>query len=203
MKEHNKVDEKYSRRVLALLLLVSLLVILVISLSFTIYIREQKENTKHENNTNQIIMKYTEDTNGISIQNAVPLTDEVGKAQTNENEYFDFTVQAKVDSEKKIEYEIAIVKDKSSTIPDKDIKIYLEEQKNGTYVQSAEPTNFVPIKSKTDIGAPVGTMVLKKVHQSSSLSKNYRLKMWINKDAIIDTNNSYTVRVNVYGKQVK
>ena len=184
MKENNKTDENYSRRILYLLLLVAFLVIVVISLSFTIYIREQKSKSKDINKKNEIVMRYTEDTNGISIQNAVPLTDEVGKAQSNENEYFDFTVESKVQSNQKIEYEIAVIKDKSSTIADKDIKIYLEEQKNGTYVESVAPVSFVPIESATDIGSPVGSMVLKKVHQSASLSKNYRLKIWISQEFV-------------------
>lgn len=42
-----------------------------------------------------VSMTYTESTNGISIENASPTSDEVGKKLNGKNEYFDFTVSTK------------------------------------------------------------------------------------------------------------
>ena len=202
MKEEIIRDEGYSRKVLLSLLLLTLFVILMISLSFSLYIKKQKDSIKKEDRISKISMNYTEDTNGISIENAMPIEDEIGKKQTNDNEYFDFTVNYNVVGDAKIEYEITAIKDSNSTINDSDVKLYLEEQKSGEYVQTLEPKEFTPISSSTSTGSPNGSMVLKKVIKTASGSSNYRLRMWIKKDANVEADKKYTVRINVYGKQI-
>lgn len=202
MKEEIIRDEGYARKVLLSLLLLTLFVILMISLSFSLYIKRQKEAIKKDDRISRISMNYTENTNGISIENAMPIEDEVGMKQTNDNEYFDFTVNYNVVGNAKVEYEIAAVKDSSSTIDDNDVKLYLEEQKSGTYVKTLEPKKFTPISSSTSVGSPKNSMVLKRVVKSASGSSNYRLRMWIKKEANVQADKKYTVKINVYGKQI-
>lgn len=195
-------DENYYRKVLVSLLLVTFLVILVISLSYSLYYQLQKENTYETNNSSRISMNYTEETNGIFIENATPVSDEVGMKLTNNNEYFDFNVATKMIPNTKVQYEIVAVKDKTSTIPDEDIKIYLEEQKNGTYVKSTEPVAFKPSKDITKLGAPEGSMVIKTVTEKNTLTRNYRLRMWLSKESTITDVKKYAIKINVYGRQI-
>ena len=145
-------------------------------------------------------MTYTEDNNGISIENASPISDEVGKVLNAKGEYFDFTVTTKVAQDTSVFYEIAAIKDPNSTIDDKDVKIYLEKQKSGTYEQVMAPTPFITLPNGSNTGAPKGSMILQKVKKTNNSTDNYRLRMWVNETADIQDVKTYTISINVYGK---
>lgn len=188
-------------------ILVTILVILVLCLSFTAFKKATSEDGTNSNNdsngnggiNSKISMTYTENMNGISIQDALPTSDEVGKKLNGKGEYFDFTIKSNIVNSS-ITYEIAAIKDKSSTISDDSIKLYLEKQNSGTYEQVMEPTIFKSITKKSKIGSPKGSMVLYKLNRKKSGTDNYRLRMWIKEDAVVEMDKSYTVKVNVYGK---
>ena len=188
-------------------ILVTILVILVLCLSFTAFKKATSEdgtNSSNDSNGNgginsKISMTYTENMNGISIQDALPTSDEVGKHLNGKGEYFDFTIKSNIVNSS-ITYEIAAIKDKSSTISDDSIKLYLEKQNSGTYEQVMEPTIFKSITKRSKIGSPKGSMVLYKLNRKKSGTDNYRLRMWIKEDAVVEMDKSYTVKVNVYGK---
>lgn len=202
MKENEeKKENNSSKKILILLLIVTLLVIVIISLSFAAYI-EDNGGINNKIHTGSISMNYTENTNGISITDAMPTADEVGKVLNAKGEFFDFTVKSNLVGDTSVVYEVAAVKDTSSTIADQDIRLYLEEQKSGTYVESVSPTSFKPESKETDIGTKAGQMVLKRVVKKSSGTDNYRLRMWLGENASIDSIRSYTVKIVVYGKEV-
>ena len=208
MKEKEQEDKNYSKKIFILLLLVTLLVVFVISFSFAVFVKTE-EGVDNTIESGEISMNYLEKTNGISIENAMPTSDEVGVKQLGENEYFDFTVNSKLVGDVKIVYEIAAIKDINSTIPDNEIRLYLEQEKSGTYTKVMEPKNFIAESKDTKIGTPKGAMVLKKVTKereeddSDKLVKyvdNYRLRMWLGENASISDLRTYAVKVNVYGK---
>lgn len=208
MKEKEKEDRRYTKKIFLSLLLVTLLVVFVVSFSFAVFIKTES-GVEKTIETGEISMNYLEKTNGISIENAMPTSDTVGMNQLGENEYFDFTVNSKLVGDVKIIYEIAAIKDQNSTIPDNEIRLYLEQEKSGTYTKVMEPKNFVAESKDTEIGTPEGAMVLRKVikkREENSDDKivnyvdNYRLKMWLAANASIDDVKSYSVKVNVYGK---
>ena len=208
MKENEQEDKNYSKKIFILLLLVTLLVVFVISFSFAVFVKTE-EGVDNTIESGEISMNYLEKTNGISIENAMPTSDEVGVKQLGENEYFDFTVNSSLVGDVKIVYEIAAIKDVNSTIPDNEIRLYLEQEKSGTYTKVMEPKNFIAESKDTEIGTPKGAMVLKKVTKereeddSDKLVKyvdNYRLRMWLGENASISDVRTYAVKVNVYGK---
>ena len=145
-------------------------------------------------------MNYTESINGISIVNAMPTSDVVGKALKGTGEYFDFTINSTIVGNASLQYEIAAVKDSNSTIPNSDIKLYLEQQVSGSYEEVMAPTVFTPINTISEVGSPAGSMILRTVTKDKTSSDNYRLRMWIKEDAQVGQAQSYTVKVNVYGK---
>lgn len=201
--EEQKLEEetkKKSRKTLLVILAVTILVISVISLSFATLQQGEKDNGYNSVDTTNISMNYTESMNGISIENAMPTTDAVGKQLKGTGEYFDFTINSTIVGSVSVQYEIAAVKDKDSTIPDSDIKLYLEQQISGSYEEVMAPTIFTPIASKSEVGSPAGSMILKTVTKNQTSTDNYRLRMWIKEDAQIGQGQSYTVKVNVYGK---
>lgn len=200
MKSEEIENKEYSKKIIISLILVIILVLLVICLSFSAYIKmEQNKQSKDDVKAN-VSMTYTESTNGISIENASPTSDEVGKKLNGKNEYFDFTVSTKNPNKSKVVYEIAAVKDKNSTISDDDIRIYLEKQVSGTYEEIVKPQPFKPIAKNSKIGSPKGSMLLKKVKTKVSSNDNYRLRMWLSDKANIQDVKTYALKINVYGK---
>lgn len=200
MKGEKIENKEYSKKIIISLILVIILVLLVICLSFSAYIKmEQNKQSKDDVKAN-VSMTYTESTNGISIENASPTSDEVGKKLNGKNEYFDFTVSTKNPKKSKVVYEISAVKDKNSTISDNDIRIYLEKQVSGTYEEIVKPQPFKPIAKNSKIGSPKGSMLLKKVKTKVSSNDNYRLRMWLSDKANIQDVKTYAVKINVYGK---
>lgn len=198
-KEQEK-EEKKVRRVFTSLIAVTILVLTVLGLSFATFQQEHKGGEKNTITTQNISMNYTESQNGITIINATPTSDAVGKLLSGKGEYFDFSISTTLAKDTKVKYEIAAIKDKDSTIPDENMKLYLEQQVSGTYEEVVPPTIYTPLKEQSEIGSPVGSMKLKTVEKTESGVDNYRLRMWIKENATIEVTQEYTVRVNVYGK---
>lgn len=198
---HEEVEEKkYFRKLVISLLFIIILVLFVIGISFSTYIKMEQVKDSAVDTVENVSMKYTESNNGISIENASPINDDVGKLLKAPGEYFDFTVTTKIVQNTPVYYEIAAVKDATSTLKDNEVKIYLEKQVSGTYEQILAPQNFIPITEKTTIGSPSGSMVLLKVKKKTSGTDNYRLRMWVDEKTNIDAVKKYSIKINVYGK---
>lgn len=198
-KEQEK-EEKKVRRVFMSLIAVTILVLTVLGLSFATFQQEHRSDGKNSITTQDISMNYTESENGITIVNATPTSDAVGKLLNGKGEYFDFSINATIAKGTKVKYEIAAIKDKDSTIPDSDMKLYLEQQVGGTYEEVMAPTIYTPLKEQSEVGSPIGSMKLKTVEKEESGTDNYRLRMWIKESASIELSKNYTIKVNVYGK---
>ena len=207
MKKENineEVEEKEkdnsSRVILLSLLAITILVISVISVSFATFLRVQEGIKSNTISTGNISMNYTEDTNGISIENALPTSDMVGKTLKGKGEYFDFTINSTIVGNVSVNYEISAIKDVNSNIPDNAVKLYLEQQKSGSYEEVMAPSLFTPIDKQTNVGSPQGSMVLMNVTKKASSVDNYRLRMWLAENAVVESGKYYSVKINVYGK---
>ena len=193
-----------TKKIVLLMLIISVILILLVSGAFVLFFQKQKNNIKEVVKTSVVSMTYSAPVNGLTLTNLTPLSDEIGKTSRDDGSYFDFAVTSAMDSDTKVEYEIALLKDESSTISDSDIMVYLERQSSGTYSKVEEPITFCPRKKKSSLGSPAKSMVLDKVSLSSNQVDNYRLRIWVREGAIItDPGATYTVRVNVYGKAVE
>lgn len=199
MKEKKKTKYLYGSIIL-LLIIVTILVLLTITVSFIVYKKALQDDNSNVITTSSVSMTYTEDNNGISITNALPTADDTGKKLNGDGEYFDFTVKTTIPNNTDISYEIAAIKNPKSTINDNNIRLYLEKQVSGSYVEVMKPTNFTPIKSKSNIGSPIGSMVLLNLKKNSSAVDNFRLRMWLDQDANVESGKTYMVKVNVYGR---
>ena len=95
-KKLQEETEKKSKKTLLVILAVTILVISVISLSFATLQQAEKDDGSNSFSTGNISMNYTESINGISIINAMPTTDAVGKQLKGKGEYFDFTINSTI-----------------------------------------------------------------------------------------------------------
>ena len=200
-KEEKKEELKEEKReklyfVLIILLLLILLVIGISAISVTVTKKGDKINSI---TTGRISLDYTEDTNGITITNAMPMTDESGKAMSGTNQYFDFSVTSTIQGNAAITYEISGQKQDTSTLKNNEVKLYLEKKIGGEYEEVMKPQHFVPLTSTTTIGSEKGTMLLYKNTVDTSKTDNYRFRMWVDENTKVDaTQKIFTVQVSLH-----
>lgn len=190
-----------TKNVVIFLVLLSIVLIAVIVVAFTMFFKEQEKNVKEIVKTGTVSMNYKSEVNGLQLTSITPVANDVAIENRAEGSYFDFSVSSDIDSDTSVDYEISLVKDESSTISDSDIMVYLEKQTSGTYSKVDNPKQFTPVKKKTNLGSPAKSMVLGKFSLSANQVDNYRLRIWVKDGAVItDSSANYKVRVNVYGK---
>ncbi|MBR5370532.1 MAG: hypothetical protein IK137_04445 [Bacilli bacterium] len=194
------MDSTNSKKTFTILMLsIVILLIGLIVVGFVMFSLREKDVVEEEENGADIILNYSTNNSGLQIRNASKTKDEDGIINLKDGEYFDFSVEVILDNASNIEYEISVEKDEiNSTIPDSDIKIYLEKEIEGTYTKVFEPNKFTPLKKKSELGSKKGSMVLTNVTKTKSSTDKYRLKMWLSDKATIDTG-TYAVEVEVNG----
>lgn len=209
--EKNKSNNN-SKQILLSVLGVAILIVAVVGISFAAFTYSKAGQTTNTITTGTISMSYNEAENGISIENAIPMTEEQGKALTGEGNLFDFSVTATITGSTTINYEVVAAKQDGSDVPDENIRLYLEKSstEGSGYTAVAAPAAFKAIsetEGTDDLGAPNNTMLL---HASSFTGKSteavtnteyYRLRMWVDSAYVVGgTAQKYIVKVGVYGK---
>ncbi len=211
IKDNKKENNNTSKQVLLSVLGVAILIVAVVGISFAAFTYTQAGTTTNTISTGTVTMAYNEPTNGIDIQNAIPMDDTTGKALSGDKDKFDFTVSATITGKTTIDYEVVAVKDPSSTIADDKIKLYLEKSEDntdGNYTQVFSPKQFEADADHKYV-AEKETMLLDQGSFVNSTGDNngvtqkiyYRLRMWVDSSyELTGTSQTYKVTVNVYGK---
>ncbi len=187
--------------------LVLILVLMIVGISYAAFKftgTGQKANTI---TTGAITMKYTESTNTISMNNALPTTDATGKVRLTAGEYFDFTLEGTIKGSENINWEIAAEDVTTATrkIDGKYIKLYLtslDENNNETEVM-APKVYTTESTENTYTGRPANMMSLAKGTTSTSFSTKYRLRMYVDESYNPQGdggNLAFSIKINAYGK---
>ena len=179
-----------------------ILILAVIGVSYAAIFYSKTGEKVNRVTTGTITMSYSENTNGINLTDAIPMTDEVGKSLNDENQYFDFTVSATMGGNVIINYIITAVKDDGSTLPDSAVKVYLTNINSGNETQVLAPTKLsdLQVTSLNKEGAPDGQFVLYNGNFNKTEARNYRLRMWVASDYVLpNISQTYNLRINVYG----
>ena len=197
MKDNN------SKQVLLSVLGVAILVVAVVGVSFAAFSYSKTGEKVNTITTGTITMNYSETTNGINLTNALPMTDTVGKALEDDEQYFDFTVNANITGDTTINYAITATKEADSTLAEDAVKLYLTNMDSSADSELLAPTKFNAI-TKTGAseasGAPQNQAKLYTGTFTSTDSHDYRLRMWVADDyEVSGTSQTFKVRVNVYG----
>ena len=203
-----KEKSSNSKQILLSVLGVAILVVAVVGVSFAAFSYSQTGQYENKITTGVISMSYSNPSNGINLTNALPTTDNTGKALTGTNNVFDFSVSATISGTATINYAITATTTPATTLTDSFVKVYLTDRgtggDDGEETQVLAPT-LVSALTKTGAseasGAPQGQFVLKTGTFSATTTDNYRLRMWV-ADTFTGTSASetYKLRVNVYGK---
>ena len=199
------MDKK--RQLLLTIGLVLILVLMIVGISYAAFKftgTGQKENTI---TTGAITMKYTESTNTISMNNALPTTDATGKVRLTAGEYFDFTLSGTIKGTENINWEIAAedVTTASRKIDGKYIKLYLTSlDNNNNETEVMAPTVYTTESTEnTYTGRPANMMSLAKGTTSTSFSTKYRLRMYVDESYNPQGdggNLAFSIKINAYGK---
>ena len=195
------------RQLLLSIGLVLILVLLIVGISYAAFKFTglgKKENTI---TTGAITMKYTESTNTISMNNALPTTDATGKVRLTAGEYFDFTLSGTIKGSENINWEIAAedVTTASRKIDGKYIKLYLTSlDDTGNEKEVMAPTVYnTESTENTYTGRPTNMMSLAKGTTSTSFSTKYRLRMYVDESYNPQGdggNLAFSIKINAYGK---
>ena len=184
-----------------LLFLIIILVILILGISFAAIFYSKTGEEVNKVTTGTMTMSYSENTNGINLDNAYPMSDDIGMALNDENQYFDFTVSATLGGNVIINYAITATKESDSTLPDSAIKVYLTDtDDNERQVLAPTKISDLDITDNNVSSAPNGQYLLSSGNFSQTGSHNYRLRMWVADDYVVQEEiMNYKLRVNVYG----
>ena len=157
--------------------------------------------------TGAISMNYIESSNVISMNNALPTTDNTGKKRLNTGEYFDFTVKSSIKGNTDINYEIAAKEESGNTFSGKNIKFYLTKVNSDGSEEEAMPpkTYSEDPTSNAYTGRPADMMSLfvGNLANQGDTEIKYRLRLWVDENYNPQNDNGgliYKVKVNVYGQ---
>ena len=198
---------KNKKKDLVLILIIFILLIAIVGISYAAFNyvgTGQKLNTI---TTGAISMNYIESSNVISMNNALPTTDNTGKKRLNTGEYFDFTVKSSIKGNTDINYEIAAKEESGNTFSGKNIKFYLTKvNPDGTEEEAMPPKTYSEdTTSNVYTGRPADMMSLfvGNLNQQGDTEIKYRLRLWVDENYNPQNDNGglvYKVKVNVYGQ---
>ncbi len=194
-----------SKQVLLSVFGVALLIVAIVGISYAIFVFSAISRVDNTVRSGGITFEYLEGDSVIDINDALPVSDEVGVKQTKS---FDFQVSSAIRGNTTVFYE---VRAKSLTVDNKIdnqyVKIYLEEKDGDDFSTVLSPTTFKenPNTSLTNISVDTNTMLLYsgrfsgKKATTTNYSDEFRLKMWLSDKYLIDdVSRSFKIKVLVY-----
>ena len=198
----NEVIKKESNnKIFVIIICLLIFILMVIGVSMATFTYTKEKDSVNTISTGNVTLNYTENTNGIDITNAYPISDDVGRTLTLENQYFDFSINASIQGDVVADYEISAEKLETSTLSNDEVKLYLEKEVNNSYEEVMAPKHFTPLSESTDLGTVAGTMLLDSGSVDKTSSINYRLRMWVDANTIVgELEKNFGVRVSVKAK---
>ena len=199
-------DEKNDERRYAFFALIFLVLLFLSTFGITVsfYKGSKSSDTPNEIVTEKIVFTYSDvdrGGNGISIKNAVPISDSVRKAMIGKGEYFDFSVTA-TSTNANILYKVLARKDSVSTLKDSDIRIYLAST-NGNYEKEVVLDTFSRLKQVTIDGTDYYLLYEKTLDKNiENYSDFYRLKMWVKEGTSDYLEKKFALKIDVIAEQV-
>ena len=183
------------------------MLVVVIGISYSAFTYSGLGKKENKITTGAITMLYTESSNTITVNNALPTTDNTGKTRKNAGEYFDFTVKSSITGNTDINYEIAAKEEAGNTFSGSNIKYYLTTvDSNGKETEVMAPRTYYEEPSgNVYTGRPADMMSLYtgNLKNQGDTTINYRLRLWVDEDYNPQNDNgglTYKVKISVYGQ---
>ena len=200
------MKNKKKQIIITLVAIISLIVITVgVTYAFFNYAKEG--TTDNTIKTGTITFLYTEVSGvgkGISLTEAYPVADSIGKVQVGEGKIFDFKVTSNISMNSNIDYQVTARKKTGSTLANSAVKVYLTEV-NGTE-QELLLSKYSELSQtdKVDISKYDERILYEATvpANTSNYEKNFRLRMWVDENTDFTdgsmNDKTFTLTVNVY-----
>jgi len=199
---------KENKRIIVMISIIVIFILALIGISYAAFTYVGKGDVINQITTAEISMDYKESDNVISLNKALPTTDETGKVRLKEGEYFDFSVSTRIAGNTIINWEIAAEDFEDNTFDGKNVKFYLTKLVDGKEVPVSEDLPKV-YKEDTGInkhtGRPANMMSLL-VGSSNTIGKettNYRLRLYVDEAYNPQGDGGgliFKTRINVYSQ---
>ena len=184
------MEQTSSKNVVLWTIVLIVIIVSIIGLTFAFFTYSRLSTTETTLQMGKMMFGYTEESNGISLINAIPISDERAMDSVNENSYFDFYITYNFPTTTTIYYEIDLedvtkeldeIQNGSLTSIDYSrIKVALENrnqvQKNR--VLSVEPIYFSELINTPAANDKKGYKLYNQTTTGSN-TDYYRLYMWI------------------------
>lgn len=180
--------EKVNKNIMFVVLLFISMILIFTGISIAVFNYFGTGMTNNVIQTGKIIFSYNEEggvSNGINIQDALPVPDETGKVLSGSHEYFEFSVSATTPNTN-LTYEIVAKKGEDSTLDEKYVKIYLTSFEGNSEVATPLSTNngnvvtYSELKDTTNQFLEGKTIYYGTVKAGEvSYGKRFCLRMWI------------------------
>ena len=174
-----------SKQVLLSVLAVAILVVAVVGVSFAFFTYSKQGETVNTITTGTLVFSYNEPTNGILLEDAVPMSDSDAKTKlVSGRNVFDFTVTSTINGNATINYEITAKEstDQSDigTLESKYVKVSLDKVAGGSETPVKAATHYDDLTAGT---IATGDKLLGTGSATNSngspVTTTYRLRMWM------------------------
>ncbi len=200
------MKNKKKQIIITLIAIISLIVITVgVTYAFFNYTKEG--TTDNTIKTGSITFLYTEVSGvgkGISLTEAYPVADSIGKVQVGEGKVFDFKVTSNISMNSNIGYQVTARKKTGSTLANSAVKVYLTEV-NGTE-QELLLSKYSELSQTDKVdSSKYDERILYEATvpaNTANYEKNFRLRMWVDENTDFTDGSmnakTFTLTVNVY-----
>ena len=200
------MKNKKKQIIITLIGIISLIVITV-GVTYAFFNYSRTGTTDNVVKTGGITFLYTEVSGvgkGISLTEAYPVSDSIGKVQVGEGKVFDFKVTSNISMNSSIGYQVTARKKTGSTLANSAVKVYLTEV-NGTE-QELLLSKYSELSQtdKVDISKYDERILYEATvpANTSNYEKNFRLRMWVDENTDFSdgsmNDKTFTLTVNVY-----
>ena len=195
------------KTVIVTLIAIISLIVITVGVTYAFFNYAKIGTTDNTIKTGTITFLYTEVSGvgkGISLTEAYPVADSIGKVQVGEGKVFDFKVTSTISMNSNIDYQVTARKKTGSTLANSAVKVYLTEV-NGTeqelllskYSELSQTDKVDSSKFDERIlyedTVPANT---------ANYEKNFRLRMWVDENTDFSdgsmNDKTFTLTVNVY-----
>ena len=186
-----------NRRNIMIILSVLAFVIIIGGVSYSYFVYNKDIGTVTLN-TGDISIDLSGINGNKTLTNVVPLFDIDGKTTSD---YFDFTVNSTVDTEK-IYYEVYLLPKNTNTLDTSYLKVYLTDQSDN---QINGVRLYNSLKESTKENGKViyqGVVELNNDYTSKNESKDFRLRLWLDESYTEQTSKTFEFDIYLYAKNV-
>ena len=195
------------KTVIVTLVAIISLIVITVGVTYSFFNYAKKGTTDNVVKTGSITFLYTEVSGvgkGISLTEAYPVSDSIGKVQVGEGKVFDFKVTSNISMNSNIDYQVTARKKTGSTLANSAVKVYLTEVNGIEQELLLSKYSELSQTDKVD-SSKFDERILYEATvpaNTGNYEKNFRLRMWVDENTDFSdgsmNDKTFTLTVNVY-----